>query len=355
MLTPAKLNRRAAFFEQLASMIAAGVSLPHAMEMLGRNRTAGISQKVVQSITAYLKEGHTFTDSMLLASGQLRPTEGVNVTLKPNKEYWLSEFDMALLSAGEQAGRLDSSFRLLARYCATRATIIRDTLVRLLITIATLHVFLLIFPLGYLIGFVLGIVNSDYGLCMLFIVEKIIVFGGLYSVVWFFIFACQSNRGEGFRSFVESVFSIVPWLRQAIKYLSVARLSMALDALLNAGVPMIQAWRLAASACGSIRLKREIHRLTPQLETGTTPSEMVSQIRYFPEMFTHLYMSGEISGRLDESLQRLHTYFEEEGFRKLKTFSNAMNYLIYFTIAAIVGAYVISFWVKYYQNLLNSI
>jgi len=124
---------------------------------------------------------------------------------------------------------------------------------------------------------------------------------------------------------------------------------------LNAGVPVVRSWELAAAACGSPHLKREILKWTPQLEQGTTPAEMVAQIRYFPDMFTQLYQSGEISGKLDETLTRLHTYFEEEGFHKLQAFCRVLNFTIYFLIAIMIGIYVIRFWLAYYGALFNNV
>ncbi len=353
MVTPGQLNRRAQLFEQLAAMIAAGVPLTKALEMAGKNRSAGLPQKIIQELTHHLQEGHTFSDAMQLVSGQKR---GMEVSLRPsNKAYWLSEFDIALLSAGEESGRLDSTFKLLARYYAARAKIIRDTIAGSIITIVTFHVFLIVFPIGFLVAFVLGIVNNEFSKCLPFIIEKIVVFGALYGFTWFSAFAGQGNRSEGWRTFVESGFSMIPLLRTAVKYLAVARLAMALDALLNAGVPVIRSWELAAASCGSPHLKREILKWTPQLEHGTTPADMVAQIRYFPDMFAQLYQSGEISGKLDETLTRLHTYFEEEGFRKLQAFCRIVNFVIYFAIAITIGIYVIRFWLNYYGALFNNI
>ena len=124
---------------------------------------------------------------------------------------------------------------------------------------------------------------------------------------------------------------------------------------MSAGVPVVRAWELSAASCGSPQLKRAISQWTPQLEHGTTPAEMVAQIGYFPDMFAQLYQSGEISGKLDETLTRLRTHFEEEGVLKLKNFSNILSYLIYFSVAALVGYSVIRFWMQYYGNLVNSI
>ncbi len=352
MVTPGQLNRRAQLFEQLAAMISAGVPLTKALEMASRNRVTGIPQHVLRDLTQHLQEGHTFTDAMQLVSGQKR---GANVLLKPGRRsFWLSDFDIALLSAGEESGQLDSTFKMLARYYFSRAKMIHDTISGSIITIITLHVFLVIFPIGFLVGLVLGIVNNNFSQCLPFIIEKIAVFGLLYGGLWAFAYAGQGNRSSGWRSFLESVVLFVPVLRTAVKDLAVARLAMALEALLNAGVPVIRSWELASVACGSPRLKRDVSRWTPELEHGTTPAEMVSQIRYFPDMFMQLYHSGEISGRLNEILAQLHTFYVEEGFRKLQSFGRIVSFTIYFLIAGLVGYFVIHFWLGYFNQALNA-
>lgn len=352
MVTPGQLNRRAAFFEQLAAMIAAGVPLASALEMAGRNRSIGMPPKIIQELTRHLQEGHTFTDAMQLVSGQKRGTAGS--AGRVNQNYWLSDFDVALLSAGEESGQLDSTFKLLARYYTSRAKLIHDTIAGSLITIVTLHLFLLVFPIGLFQAFALGIINGRYAMCLPFIIEKVAIFGLLYGSVWFLAFASQGNRAEGWRAGVEAIFGFVPWLRSALKSLVVARLAMALNALLSAGVPVIRAWELAAVSCGSPHLKKEIFKWTPQLESGTTPAEMVAQIRYFPDMFAQLYHSGEISGKQDETLNRLHTFFEEDGFRKLHTFSRVLMFAIYFSIAILIGIFIIRFWTAYFNTMVNS-
>ena len=232
---------------------------------------------------------------------------------------------------------------------------ISDTIAKLITTLLTLHVFILIFPLAYLVSFVLGIVNNDYTQCLPFIIEKTVVFGILYGTVYLFGFAFQGHRGESWRLVVEAFFNWIPWLGKAIKYLALARLAMALDALTTAGVSVIKSWELAANASGSPRLKREILAWLPELETGVTPADMVNQISYFPEMFSNLYASAEVSGKQDETLQRLHTYYEDEGFQNLQTFAVALNFTIYFTIALIIAYNVIRFWMNYYGALLNTV
>ena len=335
-ITPGMLNRRAEFYHQLGAMIASGVPLIQALEMGQRNPALRGSKKHLHALIESLKSGMTFTDSMASVHG------------------WLPEFDVALLSTGEQSGRLDVSFKRLADYYATRAKIIRDTISNLLITIATLHVFLLVFPLRFLVAFVLGIMDGRYSLCLPFLIQKAVVFGSIYGAVILLIFACQGNRGEGWRAMIESVMQMVPLLRTAQKYLALSRLTAALESLISAGVSIIKSWELAAPASGSPRIKREISQWPPEFENGKTPAELVISTSYFPELFANLYHTGEISGKLDETLTRLQAYYQEEGFRILRLFTQIMNGTIYGLIVLLVAYNVISFYVGYFNSALNT-
>jgi type IV pilus assembly protein PilC len=337
LVTPAELNRRGELYNQLGAMLAAGVPLVKALEMTGNKSVARGTRKTILQLIENLQAGHTFTDSMKRVQG------------------WMSEFDMALLSVGEESGRLDVSFKLLSGYYTTRAKIIRDTISGLLTTIATLHVFLLVFPLGLLTGFVVqGIFNGHTADCVPFLVEKFLVFGGLYAMVLFFIFACQGQRGGRWRAMVESFFQCIPILGKAMKFLVLSRLAAALDALTNAGVSVTKGWDLAAAAAGSQHLKREISGWAAKIDEGMTPADLVNQTRYFPELFANLYHTGEMSGKLDESLSRLHVYYQDEGFRALRLFTRVMNGVIYGSVVAVVAYNIIKFWTNYYATAMSS-
>jgi type II secretory pathway component PulF len=337
IVTPWQLSRRAELYHQLGAMISAGVPLIQSLEMTAANPAIRASRETVLKLIAHLKAGLTFSESMTRAQG------------------WMPEFDVALLSVGEKSGRLDSSFRQLSDYYATRAKIIRDTIAGLVTTLATLHVFLLIFPLGLLTSFVQGIFYGNYAECLPFLIQKAVVFGGGYLAVFLLIYACQGNRGEYWRSIVEGLAGTIPILRTARKYLVLARLSAALEALISAGVSIVEAWHLASAASGSPDLRRTVFGWKYELDAGVTPGELVNRTRYFPEMFSNLYNTGEQSGRLDDTLHRLQVYFEDEGFRKLRLFTRVMNGTIYGIVVLIVAYNVITFYVGRFSSMMDQI
>ncbi len=336
MVTPGQLKQRAELYYQLGSMITAGVPLIRALEMVAANPEVRVSRKTISALVHHLKAGLTFGESMIKVEG------------------WLPEFDVALLSVGEKSGRLDESFRLLSDYYASRATIIRDTINGLLTTTATLHVFLLVFPLGYLTSFVMGIMENRYSACVPFLIEKAMVFGSLYGGVLFLIFACQGKRGEGWRGLMEVIGQLIPLLGKAQRFLVLARLAAALEALISAGVSIVNAWELAAAAAGSPRLRRVVGTWQGQIESGVTPGELVSATGYFPEMFVNLYNTGEQSGQLDDTLKRLQNYYQDEGFRKLRMFTRVMNGTIYGLVVALVAFNIIKFYAGYVNSALQA-
>ena len=150
---------------------------------------------------------------------------------------------------------------------------------------------------------------------------------------------------------MESLLHPVPILGKARRSLAIARLSGALEALLNAGVTIIEAWELAAGASGSPWLRRTVLGWRPLVEAGQTPAEVVLTSRRFPEVFVTQYASGEISGKLDETLHRLHEYYQEEGTRKLRALAQWMPRLIYLLVAIGIGYKIIQFWSSYFQNI----
>jgi type II secretory pathway component PulF len=177
------------------------------------------------------------------------------------------------------------------------------------------------------------------------------VFVPLYAVAFFLMYACQGRRGERWRSAIEKILRPVPLIGTARRYLALARLSAALEALLNAGVGIIGAWELAATASGSPAFRRTVEGWRVPLEQGSTPSELVAQSPGFPDIFRNLYHTGEVSGQLDQTLGRLHALYQEEGSRKMHMVAQWTPRLIYFGIVIFVGFRIIAFYTGYFHQI----
>jgi len=327
IITPRQLERRAEIYHQIGVLVRAGLTIRQALEQLKRNPPDRALREKISEWLEYLDQGFTVTDAVR-RMGQ-----------------WMPSFDLALIEAGEQSGRMDACFTLLALHYRERASMAKQVISDLLYPLFTLHMAAVVFPF---VEFV------KTGNVFHFVFTILCVLVPLYALFFFIIFACQGRHGENWRALLERLVRPIPVLGTARQDLALARLSAALEALLNAGVPIIGAWELAATASGSPALRRVVQSWRPRLDEGSTPADLVSESNEFPTVFRNLYHTGEISGQLDETLKRTHDLYLEEGTRRMRIAAQWGPRLVYFAVAIYVGFRVIAYYMSYFQ-MLNDI
>jgi type IV pilus assembly protein PilC len=327
IITPGQLSRRADFYHQLGQLTSAGLGLIRALEQLKQHPPDRSYREPIRRLLEQIAEGCTLTDA-LQRSG-----------------HWLPAFDVALLQAGEHSGRLEACFRLLADYYTDRARLARQMIGDLAYPVFLLHFAIFIFPFAqfFTSGNWIAYLSQTVGMLI-----------PLYVVVALMVFAGQSRHGETWRGWVESFLHPIPVLGVARHYLALARLAAALEALLSAGVTIIEAWELAATASGSPALRRTVVGWRPQVDGGQTPAEAITDSGRFPELFAAQYATGEISGQLDDTLKRLHIYYQEEGSRKLHAVSRWTPRAIYFCVVIMIAYRIIHFYTGYFNMVKDA-
>ena len=328
VITPRQLANRSELYYQLAQLTDAGIGLIQAIDTLRRSPPSRSFSLPLTQILQSLQQGDLFARAVQ-ATGT-----------------WIPTFDGALLEAGEKSGRLPQCFRLLASYYAERSQLARQVINDLTYPLFLFHFAIFIGPAPelFLSGNVMGYLSKVLGILV-----------PIYIVVAVILVASQGSRGETWRALMEVITRPVPLLGPARRALALSRLASALEALINAGVPIIEAWELAAGASGSPALRRAILSWRPAIMSGTTPGEALRKTSAFPELFANMYNTGETSGKLDDSLLRLRNYYQEEGSRKLRTFSQWVPKIIYFAIVIMIAYRVVSFYTNYFNQIGNII
>jgi len=335
IVTPQQFSQRAEFYHQLAQLNSAGIGVIRALEQIKRSPPAPSYRQPLQRLLDELARGTTLAESL----------QALN---------WLPSFDLALIGAGEQSGRLDTCFRLLADYYNDRARVIKQVISQLIYPVGLIHLAAIIFFI------VLPFAASQFNASLILLfVKTALILSPLYGAVAFMTYATQSKHGEKWRARIEAFLRWVPILGKARQFLALSRLAAALEALISAGVNIFEAWDMAATASGSPALRRAVTDWKPQVTAGQMPSEAVRLCPLFPEMFANLYASGEVSGKLDESLRHLNRLYNEEGTRKLNAFATWMPRLVYMLVVLMIAYKVIQFWSGMYgpnselSNVLN--
>lgn len=323
LITPGHFARQADFYQQLAALTGAGLSLIQVLEQLHLHPPGAGFRVPLRRVLDQLHAGATFSEAV-------------------RASRWVTPFEEALLEAAERSGRLEPCFKLLGDYHNDRARIARRLLADLAYPVFVMHfaVFILPFPQLFVSGDWQAYLMKTFGLLL-----------PLYALAGLGAFAAQGRHGEAWRALVEKLLRPMPLLGAGRRALALARLATALEALISAGVTIIEAWPLAARASGSPALTRTVGRWKRPLATGLTPAELVQTSGSFPDLFANQYATGEASGRLDETLLGLQRYYQEEATLKLEAAAQWTPRLFYLIIAGLIAWKVIAFWLGYFEQI----
>jgi len=331
IVTPKRLSQLSEFYDQLAGMLTAGLGLIQSLETIQASPPDRSFRLRLAGIINRLQQGYVLSEA-------LKATPG-----------WIPTLDIALIQAGEQSGTLDSSFRLLAGYYRERAQLARSALADLAYPLFLVHLAVLVFPPGLLT------VAVWQGEWRTFIWSKVATLAALYALVFLLVLASQGRWGARVRNWQELLLRLVPLVGAARRALALARLSSALRALLNAGVSIIQAWDLAASASGSPAIARAVAAFLPRVVGGERPGDLLDQHPVFPPMFVSLYKTGEMSGKTDGTLSQLQEHYRNEGTRKMKAAAEWLPRLVYVIILLALAYFIVGFWMNYYGEALRGL
>jgi type IV pilus assembly protein PilC len=137
---------------------------------------------------------------------------------------------------------------------------------------------------------------------------------------------------------------------------SLAIFSRQFGTMYNAGITILQALRICASQTEHRRLRDTLHEVARRVETGETlTAAMRAFPQVFPEIFIDLVAAGEMAGALDETMERVSRYLEEQHELRQKV-KSAMTYPVAVAVVAIlVSIFLITFVMPNFATLFSSL
>jgi type IV pilus assembly protein PilC len=134
--------------------------------------------------------------------------------------------------------------------------------------------------------------------------------------------------------------------RAKIKTEDIAVFSRQLATMLQAGIPLVQAFDIVSSGHENPAMQKLLSAIKTDLEGGTTLAESLGKHPlYFDKLFVNLVHSGEQSGALETLLDKIATYKEKTEAIK-KKIKKALTYplavlFVAFLVTAVLLIYVI--------------
>jgi type IV pilus assembly protein PilC len=135
----------------------------------------------------------------------------------------------------------------------------------------------------------------------------------------------------------------------------IAIFSRQLATMLQAGIPLVQAFDIVATGHENPGMQKLLSAIKVDLESGTTLAESLAKHPvYFDKLFVNLVHSGEQSGALETLLDKIATYKEKTEAIK-KKIKKALTYpTAVVAVAIIVTAVLLVFVIPQFESVFSS-
>lgn len=328
------------FTRQLSTMIGAGLPLTDALSILEVQVPPALQVKIAQ-IARAIEGGSTFADALSAHSDAF------------SKVY------VALIRAGESAGVLDTILVRLADNLEsqrefrskTKGALIYPVIVLIGMTIVGIVMMVFVLPK-------LTAMYNDFDVELPAITKALIGISNFVSSFWYIVilgvfgllyFLRAWRRTKNGAMQLDKLVLKVPIYGKIKLMVMMAEFSRTLALLAAAGVSLVEALGIVKDVVGSELLSQDLQQVAKDVEKGNSLAVSMSKHPTFPLIVPQMVSVGEQTGKLDEILNRVASYFEVESEHMIKNLSTAMEPLIMIILGVGVGFLIVAIIVPIYN------
>src|SRR5690606_33389776 len=120
------------------------------------------------------------------------------------------------------------------------------------------------------------------------------------------------RRSETFRRRQDLLSLKIPVIGELLRKAAIARFARTLSTMFSAGVPLVEAMESVAGATGNALYREGTLRIRDETAAGTQLQQAMRNTDLFPNMVVQMVAIGEESGALDDMLDKVADFYEEE-------------------------------------------
>ena len=332
----------AIFSRQLATMLAAGIPLVQAFEIVGNGNEKASMQKLILDIKADVEGGTSLHEAL------------------GKHPLYFDDLYVNLVEAGEQAGALESLLDKVATYKEKTEALKKKVKKALfypaavLVVAVVVTVVLLIFVIPQFEALYKGFGADLPAFTQMVInLSGLVQHDGIYMLLALagagYTFFYFKKRSKAMRHFLDRLVLKFPVIGPILNKSAIARYARTLSTMFAAGVPLVEALESVAGATGNIVYEEAVLRMRDEVSTGQRLQRAMEQTGLFPNMVNQMIAVGEESGALDEMSGKVATFYEAEVDNAVDAMSSLMEPLIMAVLGVLVGGLVIAMYLPIFK------
>jgi type IV pilus assembly protein PilC len=332
------------FTRQLATMIDAGIAIVQSLQALADQSPNKVMRDVIRDVCTRVESGDSFSEAL-----QKHPKTF-------NKLY------ISMVAAGEKGGLLAEILARLATYLESSARIRRKVKTAMMypMVVSTAAVGITVFLLWKVVPvfkdvyqsfgaklpaptqFIISLSDLVRHYLLLFLI-------GLGALVYSWLYFIKTGSG---RDFWDSYRIKLPIFGPIAHKICLVRFTRTFASLIRAGVPILEVLQIVSQTVGNATMEKAIKSAAINIERGEGIAVALGKYPVFPSMIIRMIGAGEQTGNIDNMLERVSNFLDEEVETTLTGLMALIEPLLIVCLGVLIGGMVVCMYLPIF-NLGN--
>lgn len=332
------------FTRQLATMVDAGLPLVSALtalyEQADPKKQAGL-RRIVGEVSAQVQQGDTFNEAI------------------SKHPAIFSRLYIAMVKAGESGGLLAEILDRLAGFLESAARLKKK--IKSAMTYPVIVICIAIAITTFLIVRVVpvfGEIFADFGANLPGPTQFLLDLSAFVRGNWWIILLAVGGVIFGIRAFVKTERGRQLWDTYKLKLpvfgplvhkICMTRFARTFAQLIRSGVPILEVMSIVGDTAGNYQVEAAIRGVAADVEKGDHLTAALTRHPIFPPMLCRMVSAGESTGKIDQMLEKMADFWDEEIEAILDALTSLIEPLLIVVLGVIVGGIVIAMFLPIFK------
>jgi type IV pilus assembly protein PilC len=186
------------------------------------------------------------------------------------------------------------------------------------------------------------VINMSHG----FLDKWYLYVGGLIGLIAGGVMMRGTEKG---RMVFDRMLLRLPIIGGVLRKIVVARFTRTLGTLLSSGVPILDALDICARTAGNRVVEAGIRRSRDKISEGHDMAGPLAESRVFPSMVVQMIGVGEQTGAMDQMLQKIADFYEEEVDASVSAMTSLIEPVMMAFLGVVVGGLIIAMYLPIFK------
>lgn len=330
------------FTRQLCTMLASGIAVVQALDMVGGSNKKTKVKELILNIKSDVESGTSLSQAM------------------GRHHLYFNDLYCSLVHAGEEAGVLEVLLDKIATYLE-KSEALKVKVKKALTYPAIVLVFAFVVT-AILLIFVIPTFEAmfkGFGAELPALTRFVIDLSKVFQEYWYLIlgtpvaavvaFIETRKRSRTFAQWLDKMVLQMPLIGDLVATSANARFARTLSTLFSGGVPLVDAMASVAGATGNFVYEKAVLEMRESVSIGQQLNFAMRQSSLFPDMVIQMVAIGEEAGSLGDMLAKVADWYEAEVDQKVDTLTTMIEPLLMAFLAGVVGTLVVAMYLPIFK------